>query len=51
MIELLFSYPSPYGDYGSYQHEKITVYERKQLVSVPLRGLWFLSDVVPLYKG
>ena len=43
-IELLFSYPSPCGDYGSYQLGiSKSLYEKIEYVSVPLRGLWFLS--------
>ena len=37
-------FPSPYGDCGSYlrdSEEQATVQSRH--VSVPLRGLWFLS--------
>ena len=47
MIELLFSYSFPCGDYGSYLHRagvrrlQTGVY----LVSVPLQGLWFLSSL------
>ena len=39
------TFPSPYGDYGSYPGrtaELLPVYE--WTVSVPLRGLWFLSS-------
>ena len=40
-------FPSPCGDYGSYRH---LVAEREVhmliQVSVPLRGLWFLSRVI-----
>ena len=39
------TFPSPYGDYGSYlkeEKERMIYYDR---VSVPLRGLWFLSSV------
>ena len=39
-----FEFPSPCGDYGSYhlvRQGKILKYHEK--VSVPLRGLWFLS--------
>ena len=44
MIELLFSYSSPYGDYGSYHYERLVMdFGLVPLVSVPLRGLWFLS--------
>ena len=39
-----YKFPSPYGDYGSYQHEKSNRYfNYGSAVSVPLRGLWFLS--------
>ena len=34
--------PSPCGDYGSY-HPSTRMYSRLPAVSVPLRGLWFLS--------
>ena len=42
-------FPSPYGDYGSYQGNSVN--ERSTIinVSVPLRGLWFLS--APLING
>ena len=36
-------FPSPYGDYGSYQFEREGKQLLNQPVSVPLRGLWFLS--------
>ena len=40
-------FPSPCGDYGSYPRR---CYHNKdfaeKMVSVPLRGLWFLSDRV-----
>ena len=38
-------FPSPYGDYGSYLYREKVDDERLigLLVSVPLRGLWFLS--------
>ena len=39
-----FLFPSPCGDYGSYRRQHRTVARGKGLlVSVPLRGLWFLS--------
>ena len=43
VYELTTGFPSPYGDYGSYQ--AIAKAEDKSVgqVSVPLRGLWFLS--------
>ena len=37
-------FPSPYGDYGSYHQRKLGVmFLDLEAVSVPLRGLWFLS--------
>ena len=36
-------FPSPCGDYGSYHLESCNDWEWKRQVSVPLRGLWFLS--------
>ena len=37
-------FPSPYGDYGSYlEGKKVKVFYHVT-VSVPLRGLWFLSN-------
>ena len=36
-------FPSPCGDYGSYPRARQHVEPCKDLVSVPLRGLWFLS--------
>ena len=37
-------FPSPYGDYGSYLRKGGIEYEKIYVeVSVPLRGLWFLS--------
>ena len=36
-------FPSPCGDYGSYQGTGIAVAQQERQVSVPLRGLWFLS--------
>ena len=37
-------FPSPCGDYGSYQGEKKKkIKKAAPKVSVPLRGLWFLS--------
>ena len=40
-----FKFPSPCGDYGSYLYNvnKLEMYVKKN-VSVPLRGLWFLSS-------
>ena len=39
------TFPSPYGDYGSYlEGKKVKVFYHVT-VSVPLRGLWFLSPV------
>ena len=40
------AFPSPCGDYGSYQHSKGFAYDiGLYFVSVPLRGLWFLSEL------
>ena len=36
-------FPSPCGDYGSYQSKKEKCALKGADVSVPLRGLWFLS--------
>ena len=36
-------FPSPCGDYGSYQYETASGLAEIHSVSVPLRGLWFLS--------
>ena len=36
-------FPSPYGDYGSYRKSINNKYNGFEEVSVPLRGLWFLS--------
>ena len=36
-------FPSPCGDYGSYRAAILCRPARKSRVSVPLRGLWFLS--------
>ena len=38
-----FPFPSPCGDYGSYRHVLKSAREKAGFVSVPLRGLWFLS--------
>ena len=44
-------FPSPYGDYGSYRHRKFnSIIRCPKRVSVPLRGLWFLSPKKPM-KG
>ena len=42
-------FPSPYGDYGSYRSHHHGILRRRFKVSVPLRGLWFLS--APLING
>ena len=40
-------FPSPCGDYGSYPHPEPALSDKDdQEVSVPLRGLWFLSAAV-----
>ena len=36
-------FPSPCGDYGSYLMKQVSIDEARKAVSVPLRGLWFLS--------
>ena len=36
-------FPSPCGDYGSYQNRKNSTMFNIRPISVPLRGLWFLS--------
>ena len=36
-------FPSPCGDYGSYHGELLSYDRLTEEVSVPLRGLWFLS--------
>lgn len=46
----IVKFPSPCGDYGSYrQHYDYKCIPRNQEVSVPLRGLWFLS--APFING
>ena len=49
ILETMMSFPSPYGDYGSYQEGRFYYDKRRSNVSVPLRGLWFLS--APLING
>ena len=39
------TFPSPCGDYGSYHLRTASEPGRPDEVSVPLRGLWFLSAV------
>ena len=39
----LYEFPSPYGDYGSYRRWLNQSLFASSNVSVPLRGLWFLS--------
>ena len=47
---LIISFPSPYGDYGSYLDEEVKEKVKKRAeVSVPLRGLWFLSYMTSMY--
>ena len=42
-------FPSPCGDYGSYRHGLWHwLVRRREAVSVPLRGLWFLSNLMNL---
>ena len=43
-------FPSPCGDYGSYPHGKNASQNRQGQVSVPLRGLWFLSRVLSTFS-
>ena len=42
-------FPSPCGDYGSYQLKEMLINQMYEMISVPLRGLWFLSCTI-LYK-
>ena len=43
-FHILTRFPSPYGDYGSYLNRISTIKSLQWvIVSVPLRGLWFLS--------
>ena len=37
-------FPSPCGDYGSYRRRRIFLRICRARISVPLRGLWFLSE-------
>ena len=47
----LLMFPSPYGDYGSYLDEEVKEKVKKRAeVSVPLRGLWFLSRTLGIAK-
>ena len=40
----VYEFPSPCGDYGSYRRPFPSHRKRRQIyISVPLRGLWFLS--------
>ena len=41
-------FPSPCGDYGSYRSDSVMA-KIEQEVSVPLRGLWFLSKPLMIY--
>ena len=43
LVSAWWLFPSPYGDYGSYRYVKTLQRFTVQAVSVPLRGLWFLS--------
>ena len=38
-----YRFPSPCGDYGSYHDSTFFDEDFDEVVSVPLRGLWFLS--------
>ena len=50
VLALQGEFPSPYGDYGSYRSGCGRGLEiRHYRVSVPLRGLWFLSVLLVLY--
>ena len=55
--EIKKSFPSPCGDYGSYLATMVCIQPYAAMVSVPLRGLWFLSNtmidslVVILWSG
>ena len=42
------SFPSPCGDYGSYPRNLVAFGMTTGGVSVPLRGLWFLSSSYPI---
>ena len=47
MASAVALFPSPYGDYGSYQYCPYGInVSYDSMVSVPLRGLWFLSKWV-----
>ena len=46
--EALWKFPSPCGDYGSYRRYVCSLCVFNFVVSVPLRGLWFLSALVYL---
>ena len=46
MVIWLCQFPSPCGDYGSYQGWQPAYWWDKPYVSVPLRGLWFLSEKI-----
>ena len=43
MMSSLKTFPSPCGDYGSYHFAEKVLRATYEQVSVPLRGLWFLS--------
>ena len=43
-------FPSPCGDYGSYRYVLANDEIGQNIVSVPLRGLWFLSQRDKLIK-
>ncbi len=43
-------FPSPCGDYGSYHAVSRRVQPKRIFVSVPLRGLWFLSVSMSMNK-
>ena len=47
--ETLWEFPSPCGDYGSYHQEANYEQLSIKVISVPLRGLWFLS--APFING
>ena len=47
----VYEFPSPCGDYGSYRRPFPSHRKRRQIyISVPLRGLWFLSTLLRCKK-
>ena len=45
----MLKFPSPCGDYGSYHSEIVKLFVMLFVISVPLRGLWFLSAQMIFY--